>query len=134
MESPHLFLSHPTVALASQSVWSGASDSSHLLLLHPTATLASYITVVLTFTPQQPPLILGTSGPSCYLAERLSQSESGPEKKIAGLILQSPLASVYRVAFDFRFTLNVWGYGDMFPNIDRVSNVQCPVLVIHGTR
>ena len=45
-------------------------------------------------------------------------------------MLQSPLLSVYRVAFNFRFTLP----GDMFPNIDRMANMACPVLIIHGTR
>lgn len=43
---------------------------------------------------------------------------------------QSPLLSVYRVAFNFRFTLP----GDMFPNVDRIRQVRCPVFVIHGTR
>ena len=50
--------------------------------------------------------------------------------RLGGLVLQSPLLSVYRVAFNFRFTLP----GDMFPNVDRMANVACPVLIIHGTR
>ena len=62
------------------------------------------------------------SGPSCYLAEKYPN--------LSGLILQTPLTSVYRVMVDFRFTLP----GDMFPNIDRMKHIQCPVLVIHGTR
>ena len=62
------------------------------------------------------------SGPSCYLAEKYPN--------LSGLILQTPLTSVYRVMLDFRFTLP----GDMFPNIDRMKNVRCPVLIIHGTR
>jgi fermentation-respiration switch protein FrsA (DUF1100 family) len=66
------------------------------------------------------------SGPSCYLAERLSRDGV----KIGGLILQSPIMSVFRVAFNFRFSLP----GDMFCNVDRVSRVSCPVFVIHGTR
>lgn len=45
-------------------------------------------------------------------------------------MLQSPLASAFRVAFNFRFTMP----GDLFPNIDRVKNIACPVFVIHGTR
>lgn len=45
-------------------------------------------------------------------------------------MLQSPLASAFRVAFNFRFTMP----GDLFPNIDRVKNVACPVFIIHGTR
>lgn len=62
------------------------------------------------------------SGPSCYLAEKYPN--------IGGLILQTPLNSVYRVIIDFRFTLP----GDMFPNIDRIKRVKCPLLIIHGTR
>jgi len=66
------------------------------------------------------------SGPSCYLAERLSKEKI----QVGGLVLQSPLLSVYRVAFTFRFTFP----GDMFPNVDRIGNVTCPVFIIHGTR
>ena len=66
------------------------------------------------------------SGPSCYLAERLRKQNV----RVGGLVLQNPLLSVYRVAFNFRFTMP----GDMFPNIDRISNVACPVYIIHGTR
>jgi len=66
------------------------------------------------------------SGPSCYLAERLSRDGV----KIGGLILQSPIMSVFRVAFNFRFSLP----GDMFCNVDRLARVACPVFVIHGTR
>jgi fermentation-respiration switch protein FrsA (DUF1100 family) len=66
------------------------------------------------------------SGPSCYLAERLSHQHV----TIGGLVLQSPLLSVYRVAFDFRFTLP-W---DMFPNVDRVANITTPTWILHGTK
>ncbi len=66
------------------------------------------------------------SGPSCYLAERLSQ-----EGVVVGaLVLQSPISSVFRVAFDFRFTIP----GDMFCNIDRMPSMCMPVFLIHGTR
>ena len=44
-------------------------------------------------------------------------------------MLQSPILSVFRIAFDFRYTLP----GDLFPNVDRVGGARCPVLVIHGT-
>jgi len=43
---------------------------------------------------------------------------------------QSPILSAYRVAVPFRFTLP----GDLFPNIDRMADVESPVFVIHGTR
>ena len=44
-------------------------------------------------------------------------------------MLQSPILSVFRIAFNFRLTLP----GDMFPNIDRIRDIECPVLVMHGT-
>mmetsp|Transcript_37103 Transcript_37103/g.85738 ORF Transcript_37103/g.85738 Transcript_37103/m.85738 type:complete len:151 (-) Transcript_37103:142-594(-) len=66
------------------------------------------------------------SGPTCYLAQKLTE-EGTP---CAGVILQSPLLSAYRVVFDFRFTMS----GDMFPNIDRVGSIESPIFVIHGTR
>ena len=61
------------------------------------------------------------SGPSCYLAEKYD---------LGGLILQTPLSSIYRVMLDFKFTLP----GDMFPNINRMKNIRCPLLIIHGTK
>ena len=45
-------------------------------------------------------------------------------------MLQSPLLSIYRVAFNFRFTMP----SDLFPNGDRLPSVECPVFVVHGTR
>ncbi|GMI46164.1 hypothetical protein TrCOL_g10697 [Triparma columacea] len=66
------------------------------------------------------------SGPSCYIAEKSALSNS----PVGGLILQSPLLSAYRVAFNFRFTLP----GDKFSNIDRTVNVRSPVFVVHGTQ
>lgn len=88
----------------------------------------TYLTNVLNHKPESIVLYgrsLG-SGPSCYLAERLASEGT----TIGGLILQSPIMSVYRVAFNFRCTIP----GDMFPNVDRVARVSCPVFVIHGTR
>jgi fermentation-respiration switch protein FrsA (DUF1100 family) len=61
------------------------------------------------------------SGPSCYLASK---------HPIGGLILQTPLCSIYRVVIEFKFTMP----GDMFPNIDRIKQVECPLLIIHGTK
>lgn len=80
-------------------------------------------------TPSENIILYGRSlgsGPSCYLAEKLNKQNV----KIGGLILQSPLLSIFRVAFNFRFTLP----GDLFPNIDRIGNVNCPVFVVHGTK
>lgn len=65
------------------------------------------------------------SGPSCYLAEKLSQ-EGIP---FGGLILQSPLCSVFRVVVPFRYSMCF----DQFVNIDRAPNIEGPVLIIHGT-
>mmetsp|Transcript_11363 Transcript_11363/g.34003 ORF Transcript_11363/g.34003 Transcript_11363/m.34003 type:complete len:309 (+) Transcript_11363:1200-2126(+) len=66
------------------------------------------------------------SGPATYLAERLSKRRTPP----AGLVLQSPVLSVFRIALNFRVTVP----GDMFPNVDRIKNVACPVLVVHGKK
>ena len=44
--------------------------------------------------------------------------------------MQTPFTSVYRVMLNFRFTFP----GDMFPNIDRISRIKTPVLIVHGTR
>ncbi|ETV98147.1 hypothetical protein H310_08886 [Aphanomyces invadans] len=68
---------------------------------------------------------LGT-GPSCYLAAKQSRLKA----PVGGVILQSPLLSIYRVAFQFRFSL----LGDMFCNIDHVGNIESPITIIHGTR
>ena len=66
------------------------------------------------------------SGPSCYLAEKTAQSG----RPVAGLILHSPFTSVYRVVLDFGVTMP----GDQFPNIDRIPQIQCPVMIIHGDK
>ncbi len=58
------------------------------------------------------------SGPSCYLAEKYP---------VGGLVLESPFTSAVRVVLPF--TLPV----DRFPNIDRIRNIKCPVLIFHGT-
>mmetsp|Transcript_13768 Transcript_13768/g.18370 ORF Transcript_13768/g.18370 Transcript_13768/m.18370 type:complete len:458 (-) Transcript_13768:15-1388(-) len=66
------------------------------------------------------------SGPTVYLAERLAHRQTPP----AGIVLQSPLLSIFRIAFNFRYTIP----GDLFPNIDRIRSVACPVLLIHGAK
>lgn len=38
--------------------------------------------------------------------------------------------SIYRVVFKFRFTMP----GDMFPNIDRMKNIKCPVVILHSIK
>ncbi len=60
------------------------------------------------------------SGPSTWLAK---------EKPVAGLILESPFISAFRVVTRVKILPF-----DRFPNIERIADVDCPVLVIHGTR
>lgn len=59
------------------------------------------------------------SGPSCYLASR---------QPVAGLILHSPILSGVRVLT----TSRLLACCDIFPNIERIKKVRCPVFVIHG--
>jgi len=66
------------------------------------------------------------SGPACYLAAKTANEG----RSIAGVILHSPFLSIFRVVVDCGFTM----VGDMFRNIDRVSQICCPVLLIHGTQ
>lgn len=62
------------------------------------------------------------SGPSTRLASKAHE--------IAGLILHSPLMSGLRVIKSLPFT---WWF-DIFPNVDWIRKVRCPVLIIHGTK
>lgn len=64
------------------------------------------------------------SGPSCYLASGARRDE------IAGLILHSPILSGVRVLSESRGILACF---DIFPNIDRIQRVRCPVFIMHGT-
>uniref|UniRef100_A0A0K0FEA6 palmitoyl-protein hydrolase n=1 Tax=Strongyloides venezuelensis TaxID=75913 RepID=A0A0K0FEA6_STRVS len=50
--------------------------------------------------------------------------------KIAALILHSPLMSGLRVAFPG--TQRTWCC-DAFPSVEKIPNVNCPTLIIHGT-
>jgi pimeloyl-ACP methyl ester carboxylesterase len=59
------------------------------------------------------------SGPSVYFATK---------KDTAGLILHSPIMSGLRVITDSRL-LSCF---DIYPNIDRIPDVRCPVFIIHG--
>lgn len=59
------------------------------------------------------------SGPSCYLAS---------QKSVAGLILHSPFLSGLRVITPSRLLACF----DIFPNIQRIPRVRCPVFIIHG--
>jgi fermentation-respiration switch protein FrsA (DUF1100 family) len=73
-------------------------------------------------TPSDRIIILGRSvgsGPGVHLAAR---------SPAAGLILQSPFLSAFRVVT--RIPLLPF---DKFPNAKDIRNVRCPVLIIHGT-
>ena len=59
-------------------------------------------------------------GPSCYLASK--------KVNLGGLILHSAFMSGMRVLTSSRALACL----DIFPNITRIKNVNCPVLVIHG--
>lgn len=59
------------------------------------------------------------SGPSCYLASR---------RRVAGLVLHSPFTSGMRVLTDSR----ALACFDIFPNLDRMREMRCPVFILHG--
>mmetsp|Transcript_92346 Transcript_92346/g.258074 ORF Transcript_92346/g.258074 Transcript_92346/m.258074 type:complete len:275 (+) Transcript_92346:67-891(+) len=63
---------------------------------------------------------IGTA-PSMSLATRTA---------VRGLVLQSPMTSIYRIPFQLRYTLP----GDVFCNIDKVKDVCCPTFILYGTR
>lgn len=69
------------------------------------------------------------SGPSCYLAQKLSREQKGG-LGVGGLILHSPFLSVCRVVVD----LGIENSFDAFPNVSRVRDVTCPVFIMHGTK
>lgn len=72
-------------------------------------------------TPSDRVIIFGRSvgsGPAVHLAAR---------KSVAGLILQSPFVSAFRVLT--RIPLLPY---DKFPNSRDIRKVHCPVLIIHG--
>lgn len=74
-------------------------------------------------TPPDRIIIFGRSvgsGPAVYVAAR---------RPAAGLILQSPFVSAFRVLT--RVPLLPF---DKFPNLNRIRHVHCPVLVIHGLK
>ena len=81
----------------------------------------SYLVEVLK-TPPNRIIAFGKSvgtGPATDIAAKES---------VAGLILQSPFTSTYRVMTHFAILPF-----DKFPNYKIIRNVRCPVLIIHGT-
>ncbi|CAL5339520.1 unnamed protein product [Camellia sinensis] len=61
------------------------------------------------------------SGPTLHLAARL--------QRLRGVVLHSAILSGIRVLYPVKMTF----WFDIFKNIDKIRNVSCPVLVIHGT-
>jgi len=61
------------------------------------------------------------SGPSVHLASKTA---------VRGLVLQSSFLSIYRVALSTGATLP----GDMFPNVDLIGQVTCPIFIMHGVQ
>ncbi|TVU27889.1 hypothetical protein EJB05_19390 [Eragrostis curvula] len=59
------------------------------------------------------------SGPTLHLASRL--------EKLRGVVLHSGILSGIRVLYPVKVTL----WFDIFKNIDKIKQVECPVLVIH---
>jgi pimeloyl-ACP methyl ester carboxylesterase len=59
------------------------------------------------------------SGPSIYLATR---------RPVAGLVIHSGILSGIRVLTPSRLLCCF----DIYPNIDRISKIQCPVFLMHG--
>lgn len=81
----------------------------------------TYLTEALDVLPEQ--IILhGQSlggGPSTYLAT---------QKPVAGLILESTFSTVFQVAMPVRILPF-----EKFPNQRRIGDIDCPLLLIHGT-
>ncbi|KAF7153165.1 hypothetical protein RHSIM_Rhsim01G0046500 [Rhododendron simsii] len=61
------------------------------------------------------------SGPTLHLASRLQM--------LRGVVLHSAILSGIRVLYNVKMTF----WFDIFKNVDKIRNVDCPVLVIHGT-
>lgn len=61
------------------------------------------------------------SGPTVDLAARLP--------RLRGIVLHSPILSGVRVLYQVKHTY----WFDIFKNIDKIGNVGCPVLILHGT-
>lgn len=66
-------------------------------------------------------IVFGTSlgtGPTLHIAQK---------QCFRGIVLQSPFTSVLRIKLDVASIPF-----DMFPNVDRIGDVTCPVFIIHG--
>mmetsp|Transcript_34608 Transcript_34608/g.68127 ORF Transcript_34608/g.68127 Transcript_34608/m.68127 type:complete len:546 (+) Transcript_34608:318-1955(+) len=125
MHSLQLTLAHTLRITVVVYDYSGYGESSGKPLEHNTCSdievVYEHVTKVMKTHPDNV-LLYGQSvgsGPSCYLAAR---------KPAGGLILHSPFMSGMRVLTPSRLL----GCLDIFPNIDRIKRVSCPVFIIHG--
>ncbi len=69
-------------------------------------------------------IVMGTSvgsGPSCYIAEKYP---------VGGLILECPFISCMNVISPSLATIGK--FMDTFPNYDRIQNIKCPCIIMHG--
>ncbi|KAJ4758628.1 alpha/beta-Hydrolases superfamily protein [Rhynchospora pubera] len=87
---------------------------------------AAYKCLVETYGVKPESIILfgqsvGT-GPTLDLAARLTC--------VRAVILQSPLLSGLRVMYPVKHTL----WFDIYKNVDKITRVRCPVLIIHGKK
>ncbi|GFE55559.1 alpha beta hydrolase [Babesia ovis] len=83
-----------------------------------------YLTIVLGVDPNTI-VAFGRSigsGPTIHIALH---------RKVLGVVLQSPVASVYRVKIS-RVPCTI--PGDIFRNIDKVNKLRVPTLILHGTK
>lgn len=81
--------------------------------------------------PSETIILMGKSlgsGPTTHLAQELCKQKI----PIAGMILQCPLKSAVRVPFDNSCTPSLSSPIDIFKNINKISDVTCPTLIIHG--
>lgn len=101
---------------------SGAGPPAARKAVEDAEAVHRYATADLGIAPERL-IIYGTSvgsGPAVELAARHSP---------AGLILQSAFTSTFRVLTRVRLLPF-----DRYPNLNRLSEVRCPILVMHGTR
>lgn len=80
-----------------------------------------YLTTELELSPENI-IVQGQSvggGPSTYLAA---------SKPVAGLVLESSFSTAFQVVVPFRIMPF-----EKFPNIRHIDNIDCPLLLLHGT-
>ena len=68
------------------------------------------------------------SGPACYMAEK---AQRDGDDGLAGLVLLSPLCS--GIATQLGSAARLLRGIDLMRNIDRLPQLRCPIVVVHGT-